>query len=107
MRRPPGGARVTASLFIVRGRQEGRYYDGRPVRSEKRFLLEGVFTSRDQAEAFQAEREKQAAASGDFGPLIDCGGIEELMGLSAFDPGVFRDWLTDHGLATYDPAAFA
>src|SRR5262245_60936985 len=98
-----GAADVTRSLFIVRGKEEERYWYGHPLPTKARFRLEGVFPTRAEAEAFQAEREREAATSGDPGPLLDRG-PHGLLALTAFEPAVFRDWLTDHGIP--DPETF-
>src|SRR5262245_23886926 len=89
-------------LYIVRGIEKEQYWDGSPVKSDRPFRMEGIFPSREQAEAFQSEMESKAAASGDPGPLLDVGGLEGLMALSAFEPGVFRDFLIDHGISDPD-----
>jgi hypothetical protein len=93
------------ALYIVRGRVEDRYLNASPVRSTAPFLMEGAFATREQAEAFRMELEARAAASGDPGPLMDFGDLRDLMALSSFEPGIFRDYLNDHGIP--DPETFA
>jgi hypothetical protein len=42
------------ALFVVRGREADRYWYASPVRTAAPFRMEGIFATRDQAEAFLA-----------------------------------------------------
>src|SRR4051812_21871445 len=92
------------SLWLVRVRKEGRYFHGGPLRSNQPFGLTAAFPTLAEAQAFQEQAERQAAHAGDPGPLLAVGGLDALMQLSDFEPGVFRDWMTDHDIAV--PARF-
>jgi hypothetical protein len=91
-------------VFMVRVKKDERYWLGRSVRTKAPFGMEGIFATREQALAFQAEQEKIAAESGDPAPLLDLE-VDGLYKLSAFEPEVFRDWLIDHEIP--DPQTFA
>jgi hypothetical protein len=95
---------VPRALFVVRVREEERYWQGRSLETDAPFRMEGIFATREQAEAFAAEREQKAATAGDPGPLLDLRSLAELVSLSAFEPNVFRDWLVDHDIP--DPETF-
>lgn len=92
------------TLFVVRVRPEPFESAGGPAESEKPFGMEGIFASRERAEAFQAELECRAARSGDPGPLLAIRSLAQLRQLSAFEPCVLRDWLIDHNIP--DPDTF-
>jgi hypothetical protein len=89
-----------AKLWLVRVRREPLDWDApRPtLKTREPFGLSAAFATRAEAEAYQEEAERRAAASGDEGPLCNLGSLADLMALSDFEPGVFRDWLTDHGI---------
>jgi hypothetical protein len=97
-------ATAPQTLWFVRVRKEERYFHGAPLRTKMPFGLTAAFASRAEAEAFQEQAEKQAAQAGDPGPLLDAGSLESLMRVSDFEPGVFRDWMTDHDIPV--PAKF-
>ncbi len=92
-------------LFVVRVRPETYESVGWPADSEKPLGMEGVFAGRERAEAFQADLERRATQSGTPGPLLAVRSLARLRQLSAFDPGVLRDWLIDHDIPC--PDAFA
>jgi hypothetical protein len=92
----PEGPRT---LYVVRVKEEVRYWLGRPLQSKVPFGMEGIFVTRHEAEAIRDELEKKAGQLGDPRPLLDIAPtLDELMALSAFEPGVFRDWLLDHDI---------
>src|SRR5262245_36670267 len=93
-------------LWVVRVRKDGeRQWSALPVRSDRPLGMEGAFASREEALAFQSELEKKAAAAGHRGPLHEYHCVEGILKLTDFEPGVFRDWLIDHGIT--DPEPFA
>jgi hypothetical protein len=90
-------------LWVVRVAKA--YPDDEDVPGQDGFGVEGVFASPEEADAFRSELETKAAESGFLGPLLQIGDLDRLLGLSDFDPSVFGDWLTDHGIMTLpDPA---
>ena len=93
-------------LFVVRHKNFGRGGGSSPPSTDGGMI--GVFTTRERAEARQAEAEAEAARSGDFWPLYYEEGLEGLIAWSDFDPGVFRDWMSDHDIPdpeSVDPPA--
>jgi hypothetical protein len=92
------------TLFVVRVRKEPYDSTGRSVESGKPLGMEGAFASRERAESFQAELERRAARSGAPGPLLAIRSLAQLRQASAFEPGVLRDWMIDHGIP--DPDTF-
>ena len=99
---PDGGRAVSepSRLFVVRHKTFGRGDGKRPPNTDGGMI--GVFTTRERAEARQAEAEVEAARSGDFMPLYYEEGLEGLMAWSDFEPGVFRDWMSDHDIPDPD-----
>jgi hypothetical protein len=87
-------------LYVVRRKFFGKGGGSGPPNTDGRMI--GLFRTREQAEAFQREAEEETARSGDYEPLFYEEGLEGLMRWSDFEPGVFRDWMSDHDIP--DPA---
>src|SRR5215470_17728031 len=81
-------------LYVVRGRLFGQHTN--PLYGDGR--MEGVFSTREEAEAFLEEREREWRRLGEGFPLYWLNGEEELLDLTEFDPPVWRDWLEDAGI---------
>ena len=46
---------IPGKLYIVRAKEEDRYWNGRPVQSNAPFRLEGIFTTRRQPVAGEGQ----------------------------------------------------
>jgi hypothetical protein len=81
-------------LYVVRFRLIGEHSN--PLFGDGR--MEGAFPTREEAEAFLEEREREWRRQGELSPLYWMNGEEELLEHTEFDPPVWRDWLEDAGI---------
>jgi hypothetical protein len=81
-------------LYIVK-----RKDDSQGVQGREECGLAAAFATREQAQAWRQECEEPLLRLGDREPLLQrTNSLDDLLKLTAFDPPVFLDWLTDHGV---------
>ncbi len=87
-------------VFVVRLRDFNQEHDG-PVFSDGR--MDAVFSRREDAETFLAQQEEASRRAGYLEPLFYLQTEANLLNLTAFEAGVFHDFLQDADIP--DPPA--